>query len=256
MNENNPFRKMQTPETQKKKLFDKTILVTGAGDGIGKQAALSYAAQGAEVILLGRTVKKLEQVYDQIIEEGGREPAIVPLDMSGATASHYRDLSTTIDSQFKKLDGLLHNAGALGTLQPLIDISEEEFDQVMMVNVKSQFLMTKALLPVLKKAPNASVIFTSSSVGQKGRAYWGTYSISKFATEGMMQVLADEYENTPLRFNCINPGGTKTSMRAKAYPAENTDKLKTPLDIMPVYIQLMSEESRDVNGQTLMAQPK
>jgi NAD(P)-dependent dehydrogenase (short-subunit alcohol dehydrogenase family) len=247
---------MQTPETQQKNLSQKTILVTGAGDGIGKQAAISYAAQGAEVILLGRTVKKLEHVYDQILEDGGREPAIVPLDMSGATANHYRDLAMTIDSQFKKLDGLLHNAGALGTLQPLIDISEEEFDQVMTVNVKSQFLMTKALLPILKKAPNASVIFTSSSVGQKGRAYWGTYSISKFATEGMMQVLADEYENTNLRFNCINPGGTKTGMRAKAYPAENTDKLKTPLDIIPLYIRLMSNESIDINGQTLVAQPK
>jgi NAD(P)-dependent dehydrogenase (short-subunit alcohol dehydrogenase family) len=247
---------MQTPETQQKNLSQKTILVTGAGDGIGKQAAISYAAQGAEVILLGRTVKKLEHVYDQILEDGGREPAIVPLDMSGATANHYRDLAMTIDSQFKKLDGLLHNAGALGTLQPLIDISEEEFDQVMTVNVKSQFLMTKALLPILKKAPNASVIFTSSSVGQKGRAYWGTYSISKFATEGMMQVLADEYENTNLRFNCINPGGTKTAMRAKAYPAENTDKLKTPLDIIPLYIRLMSNESIDINGQTLVAQPK
>ena len=247
---------MQTPQNPSHKLSNKTILITGAGDGIGRQAALSYAAQGAEVILLGRTVKKLEKVYDEIVENGGPEPAIVPLDMSGATANHYRDLATTIDNQFKKLDGLLHNAGALGTLQPLVDISEEEFDQVMMVNVKSQFLMTKALIPVLKKAENASVIFTSSSVGQKGRAYWGTYSISKFATEGMMQVLADEYENTHMRFNCINPGATRTAMRTKAYPAENSDNLRTPLDIMPTYIDLMSDDSIEVNGQTLKAQPK
>ncbi|TDF41437.1 YciK family oxidoreductase [Alteromonadaceae bacterium M269] len=247
---------MQTSGTEQQKLLNKTILVTGAGDGIGKQAALTYAAHGAEVILLGRTVKKLEQVYDEILKNGGPEPAIVPLDMSGATANHYRDMATTIDNQFKKLDGLLHNASLLGTLQPLVDISEEEFDQVMMVNVKSQFLMTKALIPVLKKAENASVIFTSSSVGQKGRAFWGTYSISKFATEGMMQVLADEYENSTLRFNCINPGATRTAMRTKAYPAENSDKLKTPLDIMPLYIELMSDDSLSTKGQTLMAQPK
>ena len=247
---------MQTLGTEQQKLLNKTILVTGAGDGIGKQAALTYAAHGAEVILLGRTVKKLEQVYDEILKNGGPEPAIVPLDMSGATANHYRDMATTIDNQFKKLDGLLHNASLLGTLQPLVDISEEEFDQVMMVNVKSQFLMTKALIPVLKKAESASVIFTSSSVGQKGRAFWGTYSISKFATEGMMQVLADEYENSNLRFNCINPGATRTAMRTKAYPAENSDKLKTPLDIMPLYIELMSDDSLSTKGQTLMAQPK
>ena len=247
---------MQTPKVQTNKLSNKTILITGAGDGIGKQAALSYSAQGAEVILLGRTVKKLEQVYDEICKNGGREPAIVPLDMAGATANHYQGMATTIDNQFKKLDGLLHNAGILGTLQPMIDISEAEFDQVMTINVKSQFLMTKALIPVLKKSVKASIIFTSSSVGQKGRAYWGSYAISKFATEGMMQVLADEYENTHLRFNCINPGGTNTAMRTKAYPAENSDNLKTPLDIMPLYIDLMSDDSADTNGQTLMAQPK
>lgn len=245
---------MHTTDQFQQQLKNKTILVTGAGDGIGRQAALSYAAHGAEVILLGRTVKKLEAVYDEIVSKGGAEPAIVPLDMSGATASHYRDMAATIDNQFGKLDGLLHNASILGTLQPMVDISEEEFDSVMMVNVKSQFLMTKALIPVLKKADRASVIFTSSTVGQQGRAYWGTYSISKFATEGMMQVLADEYANASIRFNCINPGGTKTTMRAKAFPAENTDLLKTPLDIMPLYIELMADGSHATNGQTLKAQ--
>jgi NAD(P)-dependent dehydrogenase (short-subunit alcohol dehydrogenase family) len=235
-------------------LINKTILVTGAGDGIGKQAALSYAKHGATVILLGRTVKKLEQVYDQIVENGDPEPAIVPLDLLGATAQHYRDMARTIEDQFGKLDGLLHNASLLGHLGPFIQISEKDWQEVMQANVSGQMFMTQALLPVLEKAEKASVIFTTSSVGIKGRAYWGAYSISKFATQGMMEVLADEYENRSVRFNCINPGGTRTSMRAKAFPAENADHLKTPEDIMPIYMYLMDAQHSTENGQTLHAQ--
>lgn len=247
---------MHTYTPKEKYLEKKTILVTGAGDGIGKQAALHYAKYGATVILLGKTVAKLESVYDEIINNGGNEPAIVPLDLKGATAKHYRDMANTISDQFGCLDGLLHNAGVLGHLGPFAQISEQDWQNVFQVNVTSQFLMTQALLPVLKKAPHSSVIFTTSSVGLKGRAYWGPYSISKFATQGMMQILADEYENSNIRFNCINPGATKTSMRAKAFPAENVDNLKTPEEIMPLYLDLMDNETNSENGQTFEAQPK
>lgn len=237
-------------------LASKTILVTGAGDGIGKAAARHYAKYGATVILLGKTVSKLEQVYDQIVDEGGEEPAIVPLDLSGASPQHYRDMASTISDQFGQLDGLLHNASALGHLGPFAQISEQDWQQVMQVNVSSQFYMTQALLPILGKSPKASVIFTSSSVGLKGQAYWGPYAISKFATQGMMEVLADEYENRNIRFNSINPGATRTAMRAKAFPAEDANGLKTADDIMPVYLYLMDAQHSSENGQTLHAQAK
>ncbi|GAA0857458.1 YciK family oxidoreductase [Aliiglaciecola litoralis] len=237
-------------------LKNKTILVTGAGDGIGKAAALSYAKHGATVILLGRTVKKLEAVYDEIVGLGYPEPAIVPLDLQGATQKHYQDMATTIINQFGKLDGLLHNASILGHLEPFKQITEEMFLKVMQVNLTSQMLMTQALLDALSLAPHASVIFTTSTVGSQGRAFWGTYSISKFATEGMMQVLADEYQNSTLRFNCLNPGGTRTTMRAKAFPAEDPNTLKTPEQIMPLYLYLMANDSCHENGKTFHAQPK
>jgi NAD(P)-dependent dehydrogenase (short-subunit alcohol dehydrogenase family) len=243
-------------ETHEKSLANKVILITGAGDGIGKTAAISYASAGATVILLGRTVSKLEGVYDTIVEAGGAQPSIVPMDLAGATALHYKGLADTILGEYGRLDGLLFNASILGTLCPFTEIKESEFDQVMQVNVKSQFLMLKALMPALKKNDTASVAFTSSGVGRKGRAFWGTYSLSKFATEGMMQVLADEHKNTALRFNCINPGATRTDMRAKAYPAEEANQLKTPEQIMPTYVYLMADVSRGVNGQTLDCQPK
>ncbi|MDF2186522.1 YciK family oxidoreductase [Grimontia hollisae] len=237
-------------------LNGKVILVTGAGDGIGHQAALSYAQHGATVILLGRTVKKLESVYDEIEAAGYPQPAIIPLDMLGATRQHYLDMADTIEQQFGKLDGVLHNAGMLGVLSPFDQIEEKAYDDVMQVNVKATFLMTQALLPLIQKSDDGRIVFTSSTVGHSGRAFWGTYAISKFATEGMMQVLADELSNTRVKVNAINPGGTRTKMRASAFPAEDANNLKTPLDIMPLYLYLMAPEGKDINGQCIDAQPK
>jgi NAD(P)-dependent dehydrogenase (short-subunit alcohol dehydrogenase family) len=241
-------------QAKKDLLTNKTILVTGAGDGIGRVAALTFAAHGATVILLGKTVKKLEKVYDEIVAQGSPKPAIVPLDLSGATEQHYLDMADTITEQFGQLDGLLHNASHLGALGPFEHIDLTSLEKIMKVNVTAAAIMTKALLPVMRKAKNASIIFTSSGVGRKGRAYWGPYAFSKFATEGMMQVLADECENTSVRVNSINPGATRTEMRAKAYPAENPQALKTPEDIMPTYVFLMGDDSFNTNGEALNAQ--
>jgi len=248
-------------QIHEKSLANKTILVTGAGDGIGKEAALTYAKAGAQVILLGRTVVKLEAIYDEIMalqaeDSSVQQPCIVPLDLRGAKASDYKGLASTIEQQYKKLDGILLNASVLGNLCPFDQIEESEFDEVMQTNVKSHYLIVQALLPLLKQTKLASVVFTTSSVGRRGRAFWGTYAISKFATEGMMQVLADEHKNSLVRFNCINPGATRTSMRAKAFPAEEPKSLKTPADIMPTYVYFMSDISRGINGQSLDCQPK
>ena len=235
-------------------LKDKTILVTGAGDGIGRAAALAYAEHGATVILLGKTVKKLEAVYDEIEQAGYPTPAIVPLDLKGATEQNYQDMAETIEQQFGHLDGLLHNASLLGVLGPFEHISMDSVKEVLQVNVVAEIMMTKALLPVMKKAPSASILFTSSSVGRQGRAFWGEYAISKFATEGMMQSLAHEYEGSNLRVNSINPGATRTKMRANAYPAENPQDLKTPEAIMTTYLYLMGDDAKDVTGQQFNAQ--
>lgn len=235
-------------------LNNKTILITGAGDGIGKQAALTYAKLGATIILLGKTVKKLEEVYDEIVTLGAPEPAIIPLDMKGATKQNYIDMAATIDAQFGKLDGVLMNASMLGELTPFTQIHEQIWDEVIKVNLTAQFLMTQALIPVLLKAEHPSLVFTSSGVGRKGRAFWGPYSVSKFGTEGMMQLIADEYDGTILRCNAINPGATQTKMRASAYPAEDKSQLASAADIMPLYVYLMSDDSKAVSGESINAQ--
>ncbi|WP_057830672.1 YciK family oxidoreductase [Colwellia sp. TT2012] len=235
-------------------LNNKTILVTGAGAGIGRTAALTYAKLGATVILLGKTVSKLEAVYDEIVALGLAKPAIIPLDLKGATKQNYIDMCSTIVSQFGQLDGALLNASILGELTPFTQIHEQVFNDVMKVNVTAQYLLAQALIPTLLLAPKSSLVFTSSGVGNQGRAYWGAYSMSKFATEGMMQVIADEYDTSNLRTNAINPGATDTNMRSCAFPAEDKTEIANPEAIMPLYVYLMSNDSIEVNGQTLKAQ--
>ncbi|WP_043525972.1 YciK family oxidoreductase [Litchfieldella xinjiangensis] len=237
-------------------LADRVVLVTGAGDGIGRAAALAYAQHGATVILLGRTIAKLERVYDEIEAGGGPQPAIFPLNFEGATLNDFHTLAETLDKEFGRLDGILHNAGLLGRITPFEQYNPELWDQVMQVNINGPIWMTQALLPLLKSSQDASIIFTSSGVGRKGRAYWGAYSVSKFATEGFMEVLADEIEHLGhLRVNTLNPGATRTQMRKDAYPAEDPELLRIPTDIMPTYLWLMGPDSRGHNGQRFDAQP-
>ncbi len=236
-------------------LEKRIILVTGAGDGIGKAVAIGAAKSGATVILAGRTVAKLEQVYKLIIEAGGPEPSIYPVDLAGATAKDYDDLGVLIDEQFGRLDGLLHNAAILGLRSPLTNYSSELWSKVIQVNLTAQFQMTQSLMTVLEKSQDASVIFTTSGVGRVGKAFWGAYAVSKFAIEGMVQTWASEVEGLgSVRINAINPGATRTNMRAQAFPGENPNDLKTPEDILPAYLYLLGQDSIGVNGQSIEAQ--
>lgn len=231
-------------------LEDKTILVTGAGDGIGRAAARAFAAVGATVILVGRTSGKLEAVYDEIESAGGAKPAIVEMDFATAGEESYANLAAGLAGEFSQLDGLLHNAGLLGEMRAIQSASWAAWQEVMQVNVNAQFLLTRHLLPLLQQAPQASILFTSSSVGRVGRAYWGAYAVSKFATEGLMQVLAGELENTSkVRVNSINPRATNTAMRRAAYPGETPTDNPSPEDIMRPYLFLMGDDSLGVNGR-------
>lgn len=235
-------------------LKDRVILVTGAGRGIGAEAARTYAAHGATVLLLGKTEKRLNAIYDEIVAAGHPEPVVIPLDLEKAAPEAYQELAAMVESEFGRLDGLLHNASILGPRTPLEQLAGENFAKVMQINVNAMFMLNSAMLPLLRLSKDASVIFTSSSVGRKGRAYWGAYAVSKFATEGLMQVMADECDDTSVRANSVNPGATRTDMRAHAYPGENPLNNPTPAEIMPVYLYLMGAESTGVTGQAFDAQ--
>lgn len=236
-------------------LKGRIILVTGAGDGIGRAAALGFAAKGATVILLGRTTSKLEAVYDEIEALGAPEAAIYPLNFEGATWPDYQEMADRLYQEFGRLDGVLHNAGLLGQITPLQGYNPELWQQVMQVNFSGPTMMLQALIPLLQQSEDASVILTSSSVGRKGRAFWGAYACSKFALEGLSQVMAEELENiSQVRVNTLNPGATRTQMRAKAYPGENPSSLPTPEEILPAYYYLMGPDSKGVTGQQFNAQ--
>ncbi|MDB9752997.1 YciK family oxidoreductase [Oceanospirillaceae bacterium] len=236
-------------------LKNRVILITGAGDGIGRAAAIDSARLGATVILLGRTIEKLEVVYDEIENAGYPQAAIYPLDLRFATDEDYISLAQVVEDEFGGLDGLVHNASILGQRTPLSNYESRTWNLVMQVNATAPFMMTQALLPLLEVSKDASIIFTSSSVGAQGKAYWGAYSVSKFATEGMAQILADETGNTSkIRVNIIDPGATRTSMRAQAYPGENPAQNPLPKDIMPVYQYLLGPDSLGITGQRFKAQ--
>jgi NAD(P)-dependent dehydrogenase (short-subunit alcohol dehydrogenase family) len=236
-------------------LNDRVVLVTGAGSGIGRAAALAFAKHGAQVVLLGRTLSKLESVYDEIVSANGTRPSIAHLNLTSARGPEYFQLRDSLDEEFGRLDGLLHNAGTLGDRAPLEQYDIGQWTEVMHLNLTVPFVLTQTLLPLLNASGDASVIFTSSGVGRRARAFWGAYAVSKFGTEGLMQVLADETEGAGrIRVNSINPGRARTPMRASAYPAEDPNSVPEPSELMRPYLYLMGPDSRGVTGQSLDSQ--
>ncbi len=236
-------------------LQDKIILITGAGDGMGKAAAIEYASQGASVILLGRDIKNLDKTHEIIISKNAPSPMISLMDLSKADGNDYQELADNLINKYGRLDGLLLNAAILGDRSPISQYDVSTWVNTIHVNLTSQFILTKSLLPSLEKSKSASVIFTTSGVGKIGKAFWGAYSVSKFGVEGLCQILADEYQNDKtIRFNCINPGAIQTKMRKSAYPLEDPKKLLTPEDILDKYVWLMSDSSKEVDGQSIDCQ--
>ena len=236
-------------------LAGRAILVTGAGGGLGSALAKACADLGAQVVLSGRNVRKLETVYDAIVAAGGPRPSIAPLDLERADASHYGALAEAVRNEFGRLDGLVHAAGVLGERAPIEHYDVVKWLKVMHVNVNAAFIVTQALLPLLRLSPDASVVFTTSGVSVQGRAYWGAYAASKFAVEGLMQVLADEIDTTTsIRVNSVNPGGMRTLMRAAAFPGEAPETLLKPEHVLGPFLYLLGPEGRGVTGRRFDAQ--
>lgn len=236
-------------------LQDRVILVTGAGDGIGRAAARRLAAFGATVVLLGRTLRKLEQVYDEIEQAGHPQPAIYPMNLEGAAPKDYSDLAQTLDREFGRLDGVLHNAAMLGSLTPIIHYEIELWYRVLQVNLNAPFLLSRALLGLMLRSADASIVFTADSVSDAGRAYWGAYGVSKGGVQTLMKMLASELEeNTPVRVNSIDPGKVRSNLRLQAYPAGDPSEWADPEAILGVYLYLLGPASKGITGQTFKAQ--
>lgn len=232
-------------------LAGRTIVVTGAGAGIGRACAVALAAAGAHVLLLGRRVAPLEHCYDAIMAQvGAREPWIVPFDLAQPHGPGWAELIDRFRQEFAALDGLVHCAGVLGPRAPIELTDPQAWRDTFAINVHGAFELTRGLLPLLRESGDASIVFSSSSVGRAGRAYWGAYAASKFAVEGLAQVLADELRaTTAIRVNVVNPGATRTGMRARAYPGEDPQTVAPPSERVPLYLWLCSAAARGVTGQ-------
>lgn len=233
-------------------LNDRILLITGAGDGIGKAAAKAFAAHGATVILLGRTIHKLEQVYDEIVAAGHPKPAIYPMNLEGAAPKDFDDLAATIKTEFGQLHGLLHNAAWMGANTPIAMYDVEIWYKVMQVNLNAPFMLTRACLPLMIEPGNASIIFT---LDEKNTAYWGAYGVSKAAITGFMKILADEMDtDKPVKVNAIDPGPVRTQMRMHAFPGEDPNENPMPDDIMATYLYLMGKDSDGEQGKIFKLQ--
>ena len=236
-------------------LKDRVILVTGAGDGIGRAVARRLAGHGATTVLLGRTIRKLEQVYDDIERAGGPKPAIYPMNLEGATPKDYADLARVLDTEFGRLDGLLHNAALFEGLTPIANYDIELWYRILQVNLNAPFLLTQAVLGLLNHSADASVVFTADRVGDEGRAYWGAYAVAKGGAQTLMKLLASELEaNTPIRVNSIEPGRVRTELTMRAYPGRDPAEWAKPEDILATYLYLLGPDSQGVTGRTFHIQ--
>lgn len=237
-------------------LAGRVVLVTGATGGIGRAVALAAARQGAQLVLVGRNLLKLQALHTELEQVTPGAALMAQLDLENALARDYDRIADAVTERYGRLDGLVHCAGMLGTLTPVDQYEVPLWCRVMQVNVTAAFALTQVLLPALRRSADASVIFTSSSVGRKGRAYWGAYAVSKFAIEGLMQVLADETSgNSSVRVNALNPGRTRTMMRRQAYPSENLESLPLPETIIDPYLRLLGPRGAGITGQSLDCQP-
>lgn len=233
----------------------RVIVVSGAGDGIGRALAKALAASGATVGLLGKTARKLEATYDEITAAGYPQPALLPFNLETATATEYDAVHQALHDEFGRVDGLAHLAGILGARSPLEHYDVPTWCRVLHVNLTAAFILTQALLPLLRQSADASVVFASSGLGRRGQAYWGAYAASKFGVEGLMQVLAAEVQDTTrIRVNSVNPGPVRTNLRRQAFPGEDRSRLAAPEDVLGPFLFLLGPDGHNVNGRAFDCQ--
>jgi len=242
-------------ETNAALLAGRVILLTGATGGLGEVLALAFAGAGATVILHARIVRKLEALFDRIVESGGAEPAILPLDFESAGPDAFTAAAAELEAQLGRLDAIVHCAAALKRLAPIEHHSAEDWVAVLKVNLSAPALLTRAMLPLLRKAPQPTVVFTLDSRGHQPAAYWGSYAAAKAGLEALVRVLGDEWESTPsMAAVGVIPGPIATPMRRRTHPGDDPGSLLQPEALAPLYVRCLAEGGQAWNGRIVEAQ--
>ena len=236
-------------------LDGRVVLITGATGGMGKALSLACARAGATVVLHARLVRKLEALYDEIVAAKLPEPVILPLDLARAEAADFANVSNALDAQLGRLDALVHTAALLGSLGPLEHQSFDSWLSLLRVNVAAPMALTRIVMPMLARAPDASVVFTLDSRGQDPRAYWGGYAVTKAGIAALARELADEWEHRPaLRVNAIVPGPIRSPLRGQSHPGEDSTKLPAPDALVPLYRHLLAGQTKTDSDALIDAQ--
>jgi len=228
------------------------FIITGAGSGIGKAVALGAAKAGATIVLIGEHVKTLELIYDEIEAAGGPQAAIYPMNLAGTTAKDFEDLAGTVEKELGRLDAVISNAAWLGRFRPFTQLSVDEYQKTMNVNLHAPFWLVHACIPLLQKSPNPSIVFSDHN---SNKAYFGAFGVAKGAARTLVEILAHEYSPAPdsqvaaIRANSIDPGPINTQIRRTHYPGENWDGLAKPSAVTPAYLALLSAKHSEVTGQ-------
>ncbi len=231
-------------------LQDRVILITGAGGGLGSALAEACAGLGACVILVGRTVSKLETVYDRIVAAGATQPAILPMNLMTATWGEYEALVASLEQNFGRLDGMVHAAAHFKGFTRLEDLEPREWLDGLQVNLTAPYTLTRLCLPLLRKSQDASVIQIADEAGRRLRAFNGIYGISKRAADALIGSFALELKHEKnLRFNSVDPGPMRTALRARGYAAEVIQDIALPQTRLARLLWLLGPDGRGVSGE-------
>jgi NAD(P)-dependent dehydrogenase (short-subunit alcohol dehydrogenase family) len=235
-------------------LAGRAVLITGAAGGLGRPLALACAGAGATVVLHGRAVRRLEALYDEIVAAGHPQPTILPLDLATAGNDDFGNLAGAVRAQLGRLDGIVHTANMLGSLGPIEHQSFDAWLKVLRVDVAAAMAMTRAMLPLLAAAADASVVFTLDTRGQAPRAYWGAYAVAKAGLTALATIFADEWENRlNLRVNAVVPGPINSPLRAQTHPGEQRTSLPDPATLAPLYLHLLAAQPKAESGMLIDA---
>ena len=225
-------------------LKNKNILVTGASRGIGRTLSINLSKYGANIIMLGKNEELLDQTYDEIKDLYDTNPLIIACDLNNLDENKAEEIASVIFEEYKHLDALINNAGILSKMSLIESFDLKTWEKVLKINLTSAFLLSKYTIPLLKNSKIPRIIFTSSSVAKKGKAYWGAYSVSKAGIKALSEIISDELESIS-KFKIFNfdPKATQTEMRSLAYPAEDPALVKKPEELIKYYLWMLSGES-------------